>query len=201
MFCALRRQAIGEAARPSRRVAREELLPGERGERRREVVRHPLGAQVRQHGEVHRATGIGEAAADRFPALGNRVDRAAEVLGAVHPVVLGDVHLDVIRLFRAPEERAAGHVGMEGSNEDSHASKRNARGDQALVQAGDECLGGRSTARAVVEPLEDRPQVYRFVNHRLDSTAPGTSGRRSSTPESSCVVERLVIWWLENACA
>ena len=64
------------------------------------------------------------------------------------------------------------------------AVDRDAALAQRAAQIAERFLRRAARRPGTEQPVEQRPDVYSFVSHRLDSMAPGMSGRRSSTPRN-----------------
>ena len=156
-------------------------LAAEEMHRHREEVGDALLAQVLEDREVDRAGRIGEPPA-HLDVLGkDDSNRAFQEFLGLQDVVGDFVDLDRVAV-RLPDEAAAEHVGVQRADERRGAVQREAAGDQAVAELEQHVLRQPGGRRALDQPVDHRLNVQSFVSHRLDSTAPGTSGRRASTP-------------------
>ena len=117
-----------------------------------------------------------EPAADFRALRPHRIDRALPMLLRAEPAVVGRIDLD-LRPVLAPEEAAAGDVGVERAHEHRDPGERDAVRHQPPADLVEHVLRLAHARSAGVEPVDDRRDVQIRVSHRLDSMAPGRSGK------------------------
>ena len=97
------------------------------------------------------------ASARRRPAGGNLGDGATAEFRALEQVEGSVEDFDVSA--RTPNEPTAHDVRMERAHEHPHPPEWNAATDQALTQLGEHLVRLHRRARAIDEPIDDRPDV------------------------------------------
>ena len=149
--------SVGEFAGTSRGPGR--AMDGAVGEEQRggDIIRHPLGAELGEDREIHRALGIGQMAPERLSRVKDPGDGALEIFRGEHELGRRQIGLDL----RAglPDEASPQQLGMQGADEDADPGQRQAARDQPLAELSQYRRGVHGRSRPVDQPARHGPRL------------------------------------------